>query len=324
MAPSRSPFERKLTAIADLERQPASKENVVALTRWLQDKNALLVSRAARATAALGLEDLEPTLVTAFHHFMQDLPRRDKGCVAKIAIVRALVEMALRTEETFLQGLRHIQMEPAYDGAVDTATELRALSAHGLVNCQSTNAVSEIVRLLTDTEIPVRIAAAKALGDSGREEAVPALRLMVLQGDSEIEVLMQSMISLLHLAPEPSILFVGEFLNSRDAETFEAAALALGESRREDAVSLLLERWPELDPDRRRALLLALSSARRSDSLKHLFGLLRHAHPDLVREALAALRIHLHDPAMVDRVRDALGARETLEGIGGSKQEWLD
>ena len=43
----------------------------------------------------------------------------------KVAIVEALNALGYEHTPTFLQGIRHVQMEPVYGGRVDTAAVLR-------------------------------------------------------------------------------------------------------------------------------------------------------------------------------------------------------
>ena len=122
-------------------RADASAPQAVAeIESALRGKSTVVAARAAEIVAEAKLDSLEPALLEAFDRFMQD--GTDKGCIAKLAIAKALLELETRAELTMLRGARHVQMEPAYPRAADVAAELRANCAVALVNMRSRRAIN--------------------------------------------------------------------------------------------------------------------------------------------------------------------------------------
>src|SRR5205823_1584216 len=160
--------------------------------------------------------------------------------------------------DVFLIGIHHVQMEPVWGASKDAAAELRGICALGLVRIAHRDSLLHVTDLLTDPEPQARIIAARALAYSGHDSAALPLRVKLRSGDREPEVTSECITALMKLAPQKSIELVAEFLEDPDEMIREAAALALGESRRREAFDILqdhVEHNP--DPERRRPLLLA-------------------------------------------------------------------
>ncbi len=247
---------------------PDSPELRQELKQYLGDKSPHVVARAAKQIGDRGFFDLESEIETNFDRFTNDPTKTDKGCVAKTAIIKSLVELERGSAEIFLRGLHQIQMEPGFGGPVDTAVELRSYSAMGLAATSYANKVLELVTALTDPESPVRRAAVQALGSVGGVEIEPVLRLKVLHGDVEPQIVSEALEVLLVIAPGRSLPFVERFLDSNDPELAQAAALALGTSRCEEAFDLLKARLDGfVDPELARTLLLSISMLRREQPM---------------------------------------------------------
>ncbi len=182
-------MEERLAKLSELRHDPESPAIQRELRKALAAKNRHVVGKAARLVRELGLSELVPDLVAGFERFLPDSPAKDKGCVAKIGIVEALVALEAAADEVFLRGMRLVQKEPSWGEPVDAAAELRAHSALGLVNSGHRQAVLELVGLLVDPERVVRLAAAQGVGASGRLEAEAVLRLKALMGDDDPEVI---------------------------------------------------------------------------------------------------------------------------------------
>ena len=308
--PRRDPLEDRLARLAELRREADPDAARPELAKSLGDKSPYLVEKAAKLAADLGLDDLTGDLAAAFDRFMVDPVATDKGCVAKTAIARALVDLEALEDDVYLRGVRHRQMEPAYGGSVDTAAMLRAASAEGLLVCGHPNLGLEMTDLLVDPETPARVAAVRVLAASGRPEAEPLLRLKANLGDAEPEVTSEALAGLLAMNPEASLPFVNRFLNDDDPTLVEAAALALGESRLEEAMPALTARLEGCYDDRlRQTLLVAISMLRREPGLEYLLAMVRDAAPDRARQGLAALAIHRGDETIKERVRAAVAER---------------
>ncbi len=303
----RDPLKDRLNAVSALRREPPGPELVAKLRAALADPHNLMVARAARVTGELLLGELAADLEAAFRRVMADPAKLDKGCSASKAIVEALLALEEDTPEVFRRGLLHRQPEPAFGGPVDVAVELRANCAVGLAGSRLPEVVIELVPLLVDPEESVRGAAARAIAAAARVDSEAVLRLKALIGDSEPEVVAECLGGLMRLAPERSFELVERFLDHRDPAQRKAAMLALGESRHERGVSLLLGLWPtEFDRDSRRVLLLALAASRREEALEFLLD--RIAEGDLAAAvgALDALATVPRDAQLRQRTDEAI------------------
>jgi hypothetical protein len=306
----RPTLEEQLDRLAELRSEPDVEVVRREALRALEGRSHLVAAKGAQRIGERGLIDAVPELLSAFDRFLVDPVEHDKGCVAKTAIARALLELEAREADgVFLRGVRHVQKEGAYGGPQDTAVELRAVCAHGLAVSRHPDAVYELVDLLVDPEPPARAAAARALGISGRVEAEALLRLAVRAGEAEPEVLAECFGALLELAPDRSLGFVAGFLSAGD-EAATAAALALGESRLEGAVAALREAYgscavAELGD----TFLLALSMTRRGPAFDFLLGRIARGSGRDAAGALRALALHHHDDALRRRVEEALDER---------------
>lgn len=322
-------LEERLDALAALRRTPEAPGTAEKLRQALADPSHLLAGKAAQLAGELGLEDLAEDLTAAFNRFLENPAETDKGCIAKTAVVKALLELEEPAVEVFLRGIRHVQMEPAWGGSVDTAIELRANSALGLAGTGSPRKIAELAPLLLDPGLPVRLAAAQAIASTGRAEAEPVLRLKVLMGDEEPEALAECLVGLLHLAPEPSLAFVEPFLDAPGASDLdsarrEAAVLALGESRLEAAVPLLCRHWERVaDRESRRLVLLALVASRRDAALEFLLSLVAQSPPRVAAEVLRALAVYRHDERIRGQIEEAVEKNPDREELRPRLKEEL-
>jgi len=287
---------------------PAARAELV---RYLAHKSNQVVAKAAKLVADFELHDLAPALVDAFHRFMRDPATTDRGCAAKTGIVRALEALGAAEDAVFLAGIRHVQMEGSFGPPVDTAPGLRAVSAMGLVHMNYPGAVLEIITLLVDREPDARIGAVRALAWAGGPEAVPLLRLKVLQPDPSVDVMAECFTALLALAPGQSLGFVAAYLDAPDPAIVESAVLALGESRQPAAIEALRSKWEccAMEP-LRRALLAGLAVAREESAFDFLFSLVENANEKTAGEALSALALYRQDDRIRSRVATLVAAHK--------------
>lgn len=172
------------------------------------------------------------------------------------------------------------------------------------------DALLVLAELLADPEVPARIAAARAIAYHGGEAGLPLLRLKVLTGDREIEVVSDCLLGMLQISAG-SIEFVTRFF---DGELAEAALLALGESRLPEALLELQKFWERtVDPDLSRSALLAIAMMRSDASVEMLLSLIANEPGPIARDAVRAFEIFRNDDRMVERVRETARAREDLE-----------
>jgi HEAT repeat protein len=140
-----------------------------------------------------------------------------------------------------------------------------------------------------------------------RDEGVLPLRVKALSGDKEPQVIAECLSALIRLSPAKSIAFVEQFLDSQDESIREAALIALGESRRDEAFDVLRARWEHnFHISERRPLLVAMALLRSQQSLEFLFDVIRAGHPGTAVGAIEALKIYRHDSGLREKIADAI------------------
>lgn len=304
------PLDRELHALRAIRDDPHLPEAQALLRKVLGGRRSFSVAAAAEIVARGGLRELAPALAAAFDRFIPKGADTDKNCRAKSAIALALQKLECNDADLFLRGIRIVQREPVWGGTVDTAAELRGACALGLAQLDHPEVMNALVELLLDPEWLARAHAARAIGGFGRPEGIPLLRYKVLAGDDSVQVLVECFGALLDLAPRDALAFCARFLHGED-ERAEAAALALGQSRRDDALPLLIQ-WSEaLPPPSLRVPLLAIAMLRVPAALDHLLGLVRQAPMEIARQAVTALALHRYDDALRHRVQEAVDQRRS-------------
>jgi len=272
----RDPVADALQALSEAAGRPHDAATLALVRDSLGHRSNHVVARAARAAREADLSALAPDLIAAFPRFLEDPVRRDPGCVAKTGIVHALLSFGdAAGSDVFLRGAVHVQREPAFGPPIDTAPELRATSAMALVVTGHPAALTICVGLLVDPEPTARAGGIRGLVASGRPDVALLLRFLALRGDDEPGVLAEAFAGLLGFGADDTVPFVAERLASDDRDIARAAAMALGDCRRPEAVVALRERLPGED------------------------------RPD----AVEALRLYAHDDALQRRVNAALDAR---------------
>ncbi|HEY9738795.1 MAG TPA: hypothetical protein V6D06_21020, partial [Trichocoleus sp.] len=224
-------LEALTAALHEVRSDPTSEAGLETLRQVIGSQYGIAVAQAAQIVAESEIYALVPDLVKAFDRFMVKAKDRDPGCRAKDAIANALYRLEHSDETVFLQGIRHVQMEPVWGGQVDTAPKLRGTCALCLVRMNYSRAMVELADLLADPEQEARIGAARAIAYSGNDFGVALLRLRIKVGDVPA-VVGECLAALLKLAPADSLPLVQSFLvpslSSPDAdEKAEVAALVL-------------------------------------------------------------------------------------------------
>lgn len=251
--------------------------------------------------------EMVPELVTAFSRLMENPSKLDKGCAATTAIAGALYELDYAEPEIYLRGIRHVQMEGSFGPPVDAAAKLRAISALALGRTRDPGALDEIVSLLVDEWPEARIGAARALTVNGGSAGALLLRLKILSGEDQPEVLAECFSGLLETAPERSLPLVAGFIDSEDTAISEAALLALGSSRLPAALDLLKARW---DSTRggplRKTLLLAIATIRSEAAIEFLLTLLAECPPAVAKDVIAALAFFRNNEKVRSQVESVI------------------
>lgn len=302
-------IQQELTALKALRGSPRTPEALARLRRALEDKSNFVVAAAAEVVADAELAELLPLFIPAFERFMVSPAKTDKSCKAKIALANALYRIGSQDEAPFRIGLRHVQMEPVWGGQQDSAAELRGICALALAQISPPGVVEDLADLLADKEPTARALCARALAATGREEALPLLRYKVRLGDPSGEVLLECYAALLSLSPQRALPIFADTLQQGDEQHREAAALALGQSRREEALPLLVDLAKRLPVPERRVALVAVAMLRSPAALSYLIDLVATAPLSLAIQAVRALDMHRYDDALRVRIREAVQQR---------------
>lgn len=284
-----------------------------SLGRALERKQSLLVARAAELALLQELDALCPKMAKALDRLLDAEPKADPNCRAKIALVRALDGLRADEDALFLRALQHVQLEPVWGGREDTASELRAMAAMALVRAVAPQATLWLADLLADPEPAARAGALRAMAESGRGDALTVLRYKVKIGDENAEVLVEAMSALLHLGEAEQVPAIAAQLHSEDEARFEAAALALGQSRLARALEVLLELAPDAIGPKRRTLYLAIAMIRSPAAFSFLEAVIEDGPVKGAVDALEALALARHDPAVLKRVEALVQARNERE-----------
>lgn len=303
-------LEAALEQLAAVRDDPSSSTSLATLRKVLAGKSGHAAGAAADIVAQHELEALIPDLAKAFERLLVQPLRSDAGCAGKAAIANALYRLAAPEVGVYLKGIRHVQLEPVWGGKADTATALRGTCALALVRIHYPDYLVEVGDLLADREAPVRKMAAQALAYSENPAAVPLLRLKTLIGDEDAQVVSECLVALLALAPGPSLELAAGFLDREPAELAEAAALALGGSRRPEALAVLSGWWERtFDVALRRSALLAIAMLKHDEALRYLLDHVAESAPMHAREAVRALAVYRHDARLRGQVESALQQR---------------
>jgi HEAT repeat protein len=303
----RRKLEDVFAALAEVRKDPGSAASLAELRQALEGKSPHGAARAAKIAGECEVAAVVPEMLEAFERFFGE---PDPGCSAKAALAEALYRMGHEDAAPFLRGIHHVQMEPVFGGRVDTAVDLRGVSALGLARMGYGEALLEFAELLADPVPAVRISAARAIAYRGGEDGSPLLRLKALVGDEEPAVVSESLSALLRISPS-SVGFVAGFLRTRGPDAAESAALALGESRLPAAFEPLRDWARDLaGTGLERVACIALATLRREEALDHLLGIVRAGGVQSAEHAIEALGLYRGDDALRARVAEAVASRE--------------
>lgn len=291
--------------------------------RGLGDSSFRIVALAAKFASDRLVYDAVPNLIAAYQRFLDKAVKRDPNCLAKNAIVRALHTLDCDDVEFWLAAIRYRQMEPVWGGTEDKAVDLRSSAAMGLVSSGFPRALVELAELLTDSESPVRAGAARAIACGNPREAELLLRSKVLTGDEDPFVIGECFTGLLAIEPDESPAFVARYLDGDD-ETYETAALALGESRLPRSLEFLQAAWGEVyvPLDRRRVLVRAAALHRTDEAFDWLLTLVEQGEARIAADIIEVLAIYRHNDKLARRLRALLDSREDRETRAAYESFW--
>jgi HEAT repeat protein len=310
MPNSKKQFQQKAAKLADLAHKSLTEDNIAEIQNALLGSNNYLAAQAAAVIAARQLSDLVLDLLSAYDFFMEYPAKRDKGCLAKTAIIKALVDLDSYQEQLYLQGVRYVQLEPVYGGQADTAADLRSQSLSGLLQIGYQDIYFELVNLLQDSELQCRMTAVSALVALATDTGELLLRAKCLSGDDDPKVIDNCFAGLLEINLGRSLPFVGQFVAEEDEVLAESAALALGETSDLRAFKLLHGVWQStVSEKRKKALMLPIALTRQEAAFEFLFETIKRGPEGYARAAVDACRIYDYDDNFQGRLKEAIEKR---------------
>ena len=289
MPPKRT-FDAELASL-DALREVSPDVAEPELAKSLGHRNNLIVARAAAITMHHQLTNLAPNLAEAFPRFLQNAAKSDPQCWAKNAIAKTLAAFEYQESELFLNGIRHVQLEPGWGGSNDTAGALRGTCALALVQCRELNShrlLIHIVPLLADKDLPVRINAVRAIEQVGNDSAALLLRLLAEFPSDEPELLGACYSGVLALEGSRAIDWVARFL-AREDDSGAEAAMAIAQTHTPEAFQRLRTTFGAArDPWFRDTLLASIALTRQQEATDWLLDLVAHdeANAERAQEAL--------------------------------------
>ncbi|MHB1456637.1 MAG: HEAT repeat domain-containing protein [Armatimonadota bacterium] len=307
--------EEILIRLRQIKRSSISAEDIAFLIKALSGTNHIVVEQAAFVMGRTGNSDFIPHLITAFHKYI-DSPERDKGCMAKESICKALDSLKCFAEDVYLRGVKHVQMEPVFGGREDVAANLRGLCALALTRISYPDIHFVLTDLLMDKEIQTRRTAVNLVSALGSERSELLLRMKALTGDEEPDIMGSIFTGLLAMATKRSIPFVAGFLSSEDPFIAGQAAAALGQSEDEDAFKVLRDYWKEnTDLNFTKPLLLAIGLTRRDTAFHLLLEVVADGGKNSALAAIEALEIYASDPRRSEEIKKVISTRKDLENL---------
>ncbi len=308
-ASGKAAFEKKLEALRALRQSSDARTGVA---KALGDASNYVVSKAAEMCAELGLRELAPELVSAFDRLMADGAKDDPQCWGKLAIVKALGEMAWRSPEVFARGLRYRQMEPVWSGTTDTAMGVRAACAEALVSTEldGVSILRLLVWALGDDAKLVRVAAVGALAQLSRWEGELLLRQLAIRGDTEPEVMGACLSGILELGERGALDFVASFVGEDDARGLEAIA-ALAQSRHAEAIRAVMARWERgLGLEAQKTIAISLGASPLEEARDALLRVLGEARAEVAVCAVTGLASSRYREEVRERVREITAGKK--------------
>jgi hypothetical protein len=299
-------LEEELEALTEVAAHSGSAAARARLAVALKSRRSLVVARAARLIKEHRVDGFEKELQAAFERFLDDPVKSDPSCNAKLAVIEALDYGESVDCEPFLRAARHIQMEPAWGRPIDTAAPLRGRGVMALARIAYADFELLAAELLNDAEPPVRQAAADALQHRGDRSGAALALYKLRAGDEDPMVTLAAMNALFALAPDWGLATLAPLLDGNDEQARELAAVALGQSKSEQALTLLLEALERcVRAEEREAILRGVGLHRSERALVAMLDLIAEGTAADAKAAIVALDVRRFEPGVADRVRRA-------------------
>lgn len=270
--PGKRKFDEQIAAL-DALRQMSAADRLEPLRKALSNRNNFIIAKASDLVREFRVEELTPDLLNAFDRFFENAEKTDPQCWAKNALSRTLAAFEHQDPDTFLRGMRHIQMEPVWGGRSDTAGTLRSTCALALVQCRTLSEaelLAHLVDLFADKDKTVRREVLKAITQLSSPSSALLLRARAVLANDEPEVLGACYSGVLTIDGVSAIPWVSQFMASADDSAGEAA-LAISATHSIEAFECLKQHLMEsADPWWRSVLLSAIALCRQEAALEFL------------------------------------------------------
>jgi hypothetical protein len=149
------------------------------------------------------------------------------------------------------------------------------------------------------------------------------VRLKLLSGDKNAEVLGECCAALLRLDREEGVRFVERFLWSDDAALCVQAALAMGDSRLPQTFEPLRHAWErQREPSVRESLLICIGLLRSSEASDYLLSLIESNQRGAAPDAIKALKTYGKSGDLRQRVEAAVMRAGNDRLIRVFEKEW--
>lgn len=315
---------QKLAALSRLRDELHTPAAISKLRAALAERSNYIIERAADLIADSANNAFVDDLVKTYHRLKSSPLKTDPGCLGKIAVLRALVQLEHGDADIYRDGVTYRQYEPVKDGEVDTAASLRAVAALGLVpSVPSLELLNRCAILLTDPCDQAREGAAQALAISGIPEGAPLLRLKLITGDAVATVIGECCSALLKLDRQHGADFVMRLLRSDNPDVCVQAALALAETRRPEMFEPLHAAW-EARPEHtvRESLLLCIGLLRSAEAEAFLLSLIGSRDVRAAADVIRTLTSRRSDAELRSKIEAAVQAAGDASLAAVFREEW--
>ncbi len=314
-------FDDQIAALDALRQLPPA-ERIDPLRKALSNRNNFIVAKAADLIREFRAEELTPDLLTAFDRFFENAEKTDPQCWAKNALSRTLAAFEHQEPETFLRGMRHIQMEPVWGGRSDTAGTLRSTCALALVQCRTVteaDLLAHLVDLFADKDKTVRREVLKAVTQISSLSAALLLRARAVLANDEPEVLGACYSGVLSIDGISAIPWVSRFMASADDAAGEAA-LAISATNSAEAFECLKEHLlNSADPWWRSVLLSAIALCRQEAAFEFLLAQVQ-TESLYAEGAIEAILRAAPTEEVIERLKDAAKSSPRLSRFLADQQ----
>lgn len=311
-------IEAALQRIRSLDDEPSDDRRRAVVIKGLRDSSALVVQEAARQCRELSISGCRDELLASYRRLLVDpsdpQPKPaivDKGCFAKTEILQALRTFEFDDPDFYLEGMRYCQYEPDLQGPRETAVNLRGECAFAVAASWRIGTNEKLFRFVELFHfqpgcLQTPAIAVQAIGATGAEAAIPLLRLLLGLPGLRGNVYGACAAGLLRLDPAAALPLVSKLLHSDRNDVIVEAMAALGESRRPDALAMLVDRWRKpLKPELKAALLASVGLSRLPAAVDFLVEVIASNSQDseLAVEAAGPLFVY---PDFAVKLREAV------------------